>query len=349
MPVADISIERINPLDDPNWDAAVARLPGASYFHTAGWARVLHETYRFRPIYFVARRDDGSLAAVVPLMEVNSWLTGRRGISLPFTDECEPLGTRADGLDAVLRAVSSYGEARRWKHWELRGGRLALAAPASVSFYGHRLALCADPTRLFARCDSAVRRAVRKAGQSGLNVTFAHDLETTRAFHALLCKTRKRHGVPPQPLRFFENIQHHVLARRQGCIVLARLGPVPVAGAIFFHSGRSALYKFGASDSAYQHLRANNLVMWRAIDWHARVGFESLDFGRTSLTNEGLRRFKLGWGATERRIEYACFDRRAAAFVAGRDRSSGWHTSLLKLLPIAAARLLGAAAYKHVA
>jgi lipid II:glycine glycyltransferase (peptidoglycan interpeptide bridge formation enzyme) len=140
-----------------------------------------------------------------------------------------------------------------------------------------------------------------------------------------------------------------VLARGQGCLVLAQLGDTPVAGSMFLHFGKSAIFKFGASDAAHHSLRPNNLVMWRAIEWHARQGFEHLDFGRTSIANKGLRHFKLGWGTSEHRIEYTRFDRRTARFVSTPDQSSGWHNSVIKLLPSALARALGAAAYKHVA
>ncbi|MES2693312.1 MAG: GNAT family N-acetyltransferase [Verrucomicrobiota bacterium] len=346
---SDPAVQRIDPLNDPAWDAGLAAFPGATCFHTAAWARVLRDTYRFQPSYFTTRTADGALSSIVPLMEVNSWLTGRRGLSLPFTDECEPLGIDRETLRTTFRAIVAHAKVRRWKHWELRGNTTALDAPSAVSFHGHRLALSSDSARLLARCDSAVRRAIRKAEQAQLTITFAHDLESTRAFHALLCKTRRRLGVPPQPLRFFENIQRHILSHRKGCIVLARLGDTPIAGAVFLHFGRSALFKFGASDETFQQFRPNNLVMWRAIDWHARNGFDSLDFGRTSLGNEGLRRFKLSWGATERRISYARFDPRAATFVKAPDRSLGWHNGLFRVLPVAIARLLGAAAYKHVA
>ena len=40
---------------------------------------------------------------LLPLMEVDSWLTGRRGISLPFTDECEPLYPDAESFKNLLQ------------------------------------------------------------------------------------------------------------------------------------------------------------------------------------------------------------------------------------------------------
>lgn len=342
-------LERVNPLDEPGWDAQVSRLPGATFFHSAAWARVLHETYGYRPIYFVEKRTDGGLAALVPVMEVDSWLTGRRGISLPFTDECAPLADTPETARRIVRAIDHEAEIRRWRYWEVRGGNSTVGAPASVAFYGHSIALGSDAARLFSQCESAVRWAVRKAELTELAITMAHDLDAVRTFHGLVCSTRKRQGLPPQPWAFFENIHRHALARGQGCVVLAYFKGQAVAGSLFLHFGKSAIFKFGASDARFHPLRPNNLVMWRAIEWHAHAGFEHLDFGRTSLANKGLRHFKLGWGTTERRIEYARFDRRVARFVTIPDQSSGWHNRLFKLLPAALARVIGAAAYRHVA
>jgi hypothetical protein len=339
----------VDPLRDPHWDARVARFPGASFFHSRAWLQVLRDSYGLKPCFFRADDNEGRPAVLVPFVEINSWLTGRRGVSLPFTDECQPLYTESDTLRETIEAIGAYGRYRRWKYWEIRGGAATIQAPAATSFYAHRTNLDSDVGRLLGRCDSAARRAVRKSEQSDLTISFSYDLESTRQFHALLCTTRKRHGLPPQPFSFFGNIQRHVLAARKGCIVLARIGDVPVAGAMFFQFGRVAIFKYGASNQAFQHLRPNNLVMWRAMEYYARAGFEALDFGRTSLGNEGLRHFKLSWAATERVLDYVRFNYRTASFVKARDRSSGWYSGLFKLLPVALARLVGATAYRHVA
>ena len=39
--------------------------------------------------------------------------------------------------------------------------------------------------------------------------------------------------------------------------------------------------------------------MWEAIKYFCDTGAKILHFGRTSPTNYGLRRFKLGWGSQE--------------------------------------------------
>ena len=342
-------IQRVNPLDDADWDALIKTCPSASFFHGAAWARVLHCTYGFSPSYFLVG-DRGGLHSLLPVMGVKSWLTGRRGISLPFTDECAPLCPDGDSCRRLFDAAIAHARACAWKYLEFRGGRpLFENAVTSTSFLGHRLDLGADEAALFGRVDSSVRRAVRKAEQCGVTVEFSQDLEALRAFYGLLGTTRKRHGVPPQPWNFFANIHRHVMATGQGWVVLARHQGVPVAGAVFFHFQKTAIYKYGASDDAYQHLRANNLVMWQAIKRYAQEGCAVLDFGRTSLGNDGLRRFKLGWGTTEHPIEYVKYDLRSGGFVTAQDEAAGWHNHVFRHLPVFLSRAAGRLLYRHIA
>lgn len=339
----------VNHVDEHYWDAEISAFPEATFFHGSAWARVLHDTYGFEPVYFNQGRQ-GPFQSALPAMEAVSCLVGKRGISLPFTDECAPLCRDAVAFERLHSALTSSAVRRKWNHWEMRGGRLFLpAAPASLAFWGHKLALNLNRPDLFSRIDSSTRRAIRKAEQSDLQVEFSISPETVRIFYRLLGLTRRRHGLPPQPFGFFENIQRHILSKGQGTIALARLNEIPVAGLMFFQFGSTALYKFGVSDESFQHVRANNLLMWRSIEWYSERGCVYMDFGRTSLGNVGLRRFKRAWGATERLIEYFRYDRKEARFVASRDDSTGWHNRLFRLMPLSLSRLVGTAAYKHMA
>jgi hypothetical protein len=343
------TVQLANPLDDAGWNAKLTPCQPASFFHSVAWARVLHDTYGFKPFYFTLAGREG-LRALLPVMEVSSWLTGKRGLSLPFTDECEPLCPDAASFQRLFQAALDCAKEQGWKYLECRGGKPWFGkATASTSFFGHELDLHNEESALWAQVDGSTRRAIRKAGRSGLAVEFSQDLDAVRAFHNLLCQTRKRHGMPPQPFRFFQNIHQHVLAQNLGQVALIRHGRTPVAGAVFFHFGKTAIFKFGASDESFHPLRVNNLVMWEAIKWHVRQGFSMLDFGRTSLGNEGLRRFKLRWGTRERRIDYVRYNLRTGAFVEARDESSGWYSRIFKVLPACLTRLVGTALYKHVA
>lgn len=338
-----------NPLEHSDWDEQIAgqNCAARSFFHTTAWAKALAETYGFEPVYFVSK-EAGAVHSVLPLMEVNSTLTGRRAVALPFTDTCEPLCADRADFSELFRNAVELAQARGWKYLEFRGGRTFLNGMApSLSFYGHCIEIPAAEEAIFAQLKSPVRRAVRKAEKSGVRVEISTDLAAVKQYYLLHCKSRRRHGLPPQPFSFFKNIQKHVFTAGLGMVVLARWGKIPVAGAIFFHSGSKAIYKFGASDDSYQHLRGNNLVFREAIAWFSKNGIRKLDLGRTSLGNEGLRRFKLGWNAEETTIDYFRFCLRQMNFVPMQDEGSGWHNCLFKALPLPASRIAGEFLYRH--
>lgn len=339
----------IDPLTDPAWDRLAATHPNVTFFHSSAWAKVLHSTYGHDPVYHRFYRGN-ELVAMLPMMEVRSALSGRRGVCLPFTDACDPLyfGNH-EPSSAVMDHLIKTSQERRWKYFEVRGkGANLHGSVPSVNFRHHLLALRPGSDDLFDQFASPVRRAIRKAEQAGVVAEASTELDALLEFYRLHVATRKRLGLPPQPISFFRNIHEHVLKSRLGFVVLARHESRPIAGAVFFHSGKNALYKFGASDASRQELRGNNLTMWRGIETLVQRGFASLDFGRTSLTNEGLRRFKLSWGAEEKVVSYSKFDSAAQAWVVSRDKASGIHNTIFRNLPALLNRVAGTLLYPHL-
>jgi hypothetical protein len=346
---SQLSTRIANPLNDRDWDAKIAVLPGATFFHSAAWARVLHETYNFLPTY-VTTGEGNDVESVLPLMSVDSWLTGRRGVALPFTDACAPLCRDQERFAQLWTAALKQASARKWRYVEIRGGKQWLKGiDPSLSFWAHVLDLRSPPETLFAGFNSSVRRAVRKAEQSDLTVDVTRSTAAVQEFYSLFCLTRKRLGVPTQSMAFFSAIYRNIISAQKGCVVLVRKNTVPIAGAMFFHFGKSAVYKFAASDSRFQNFRPSNLVIWRAIQWHVDHKFEEIDFGRTSLSNEGLRQFKSSWGTKEHTIDYIRYNRVQNRFARQKDQSASWHNVIFKALPVTFSRLVGLALYKHTA
>jgi hypothetical protein len=338
----------LNPLRDATWDTAIRNHPDATIFHSSAWARVLVDTYGHRPCY-VQISLNGNLLALVPMMEVQTMLTKSRGICLPFSDYCAPLAFSSCGHELVPQKLKQIARERRWNYFELRShSMLSDEIPAAESYYGHLLDLTLGTETLISNFSSSVQRAVRKAQRSGLSVRIETDLSAMTAFYKLHVRTRRRHGVPPQPRSFFTSIQQHLLSTGYGFIVLVEHQKCPVAAAMFLKLGSSAVYKFGASDERQQELRANNLAMYEGIKHLAERGAETLHFGRTDKQNEGLRRFKLSWGATEEEICYARFEIGSGSWKVAHAAGSGLHKHVFRLLPASLNRLAGAMIYPHL-
>jgi hypothetical protein len=301
-----------------------------------------------------------SILALCPMMELRGRFTGRHGISLPFSDHCSRLSSiscptpytpypSSSISSGLWSTILDHGRRRGWRYVEVRGGPApAPEALASATCYGHELDLRDGEAGTFERFAPPVRRAIRKAERSGLNVSLSHTLDALHDFYVLHRRTRRRHGLLPEPFSFFLNLHDAVIARGGGFIALARQGLKPVAAAIFLHLGRHAVFKFGASDEGLVALRANHLVMWESIRGLVSSGFRTLDLGRTSTAQEGLRRFRLGWGTREGTTSDYRYDLQQERFVTAADLAAGWHDAVLSRLPRVVNWLVGRVMYPHL-
>jgi len=342
-----LELEIINPIKYSGWDDLLSSNQECTFFHSSAWARVLHESYQYSPLYFTVF-DNGKLLALLPLMEVRSILTGCRGVSLPFTDHCEPILSEGLELQDLIDHLLKHASGRGWKFVELRGGtNMPPDIPHYSYFYCHKLDLEKSEQEMFSTFRGSTIRNIKKATKEGVKINIDQSFEATKEFYRLNCITRRDHGLPPQPKWFFKNLHDYVISKNLGFVVLATHNGSNIAGAVYFHFGNKAIYKYGASDKGFQHLRANNLVMWEAIKWYSGNGYETFSFGRTEPENDGLRQFKAGWGATEEIVKYYRFDVRNNAFVFGDRGSSGLQKKIFSMMPIALAKGVGALLYKH--
>ncbi|MEI8109306.1 MAG: GNAT family N-acetyltransferase, partial [Verrucomicrobiota bacterium] len=271
-----------------------------------------------------------------------------RATSLPFTALAPPLLFANTTLPHLLPSLQNLAHQRHWNSFELRGPSLSPPLTPSVQFYTHELDLQPHPQIIDSHFSTSTRRAIRKSQKSPLQVEISQSKSALLQFYQLHELTRRHHGVPPQPLRFFLHIYEEILQQNLGWIVIAHHHRTPAAAAIFFLHHHHAIYKFGASDRSLQHLHPNHLVFATAIHHLHQLHAHSLHFGRTSLHNEGLRRFKKSWGTTETIIDYSKFHLPTNSWITSRDSSRGLHNSLFSHLPLPLNRLAGSLLYPHL-
>jgi hypothetical protein len=342
-----LNIEIINPITYKNWDELLLTNDQSIFFQTSAWAKVLCESYNYKPLYFITT-DNGKLTSLIPVMEVNSFLTGKRGISLPFTDYCTPIADNEDDLSTLTKEIVGYGKKAGWQHLELRGGMNYLEKfPASATFISHSLDLAESEQQIFKSFRDSNRRNIKKAVKSNLQVTLDTSWKSIETFYRLNSKTRKRHGVPPQPKRFFRKIFEHIIVKGKGIVALVHYREIPVAGAVFFHVDKKALFKYGASIRKYHYLRPNNLLMWEIIKHYSEKGYQYFSFGKTEPHNKGLMQFKKGWGTRERLIYYYTYDLASDQFLAQKKTFKSSY-NFFKLMPEPILKLAGNILYRHV-
>jgi hypothetical protein len=340
-----LNLEIINPLEFESWDNLVIKSKQYSFFHSLAWAKVLFESYKYKPFYLIVRKNN-ELSTLIPFMEVRSF-TGRRGVSLPFSDYCNPI---IDGIDPqeLLNGVVEFGKKCKWQYLDIHGGEeLFPGIDPSTRYYGHLLELEPDPNQILLKFRDNTRRNINKAVRSGVTIQMSNSLLSMHQFHHLHCLTRKRHKLPSQPFYFLKKIHENIISKNLGCIFTASFQNKIIGASVFFHFGNKVIFKFGASDMKYQRLRMNNLIMWEAIKWYAGNGYDSLFFGRTNIDQDGLRRFKSGWCTKEYVMKYFKYDLANDSIAISTNKFDSVIHLVFSKMPILASRVLGSLLYKY--
>jgi len=292
-------------LDDPRWAAFCRGHDQAGIFHSPAWSDLLAQTYGLSIQAIVRQDESGILTAGLPFAAVQLPLARLRLVALPFSDHCAPLsggpGQVGELVDRLRELHPGAALELRWTYPTRPG--LAQAARHVL----HLLPLEGGVDAAAARIHPMHRRNLRTARQRGVRVVLDDTGAALADFYRLHWLTRRRQGVPVQPVKFFKNLVAGFFPAGEGFFLLACQEDTCLAAALFLRWNDVLTYKYGASDPAGLPLRPNDLIFWEAIRWGCAHGCRSLDRGRTDLDNHGLRDFKTRWGAEETALVYTYF------------------------------------------
>jgi hypothetical protein len=305
--LAERSIYKVDPLSDPRWQEFLSVHPRASVFHTPAWLEALRRTYGYQPMVLTTNPPETGLTNGLVLCRIDSWLTGRRLVSVPFSDHCEPLVEDEAQLHSLVSALKTELNASGSKYLELRPVTPPEAGPMYLqeadAFCLHRLDLAPSLDQLFREFHKdCVQRRIRRAERAGLTCRVGPPETQLREFYRLVLLTRRRQNVPPQPFAWFRNLVQCMGDKLQ--ILLALDHGRAVAGILTLRHNRVLFYKYGCSDKLFGNLGGMHLLLWSLIQHAKNAGFAELDLGRTDLDNPGLLTFKDRWGAQRALLQY---------------------------------------------
>jgi hypothetical protein len=346
---------RINPLRDPRWSELVQWHPRASIFHSVGWLEALRRTYGYEPVAYTKSPPGKPLDSGMVFCRVESWLTGRRLVSLPFSDHCDPLmGERQDleifsvGLEQELREA-------RWRYIELRPlESLDMATPLyniGEKYTFHQLDLRPDLNTLFLNFHkNSTQRKIKRAEREALRYEEGRSKFLVNCFYRLITVTRRRHHLPPQPKAWFSNLIDCCGDALK--IRMAFKNERPLAGILTLRHKETLVYKYGCTDVRFNKLGSMHLLFWKAIQEAKADGLRSLDFGRSNAGQSGLITFKSRWGAAESSLNYGRLTTSSNSLHVFDPSGTTWKTRMAKQLfaraPGWALSVLGNMLYKHV-
>lgn len=296
-----IQIRPSTPADDEPRDAFVRALPRATFFHLAGWRRVVERVFCHAPMDLLAV-DGDRIVGVLPLMGCRSLRGGRALISVPYAVYGGPVGE----TPSIERALYEAAEARAL---DLRVQRLELRCREDPGLDLPRSDLYATFIRdLPAREEDVLARMPKKARADARKARQEHDLvldegrwyvaDLVRLFH----RNKRSLGSPAMPRRWFTEILTEF--GRDATVHLVRRGAEPLAAVMsFFFRDTVLAYHSGTADGADRSYKASVFMYMALQEWSVAAGYQTFDFGR-SRKDSGPCQFKTHQGFEARDLHY---------------------------------------------
>lgn len=344
-------IYTIDALNDERWRAFVDRHPRSSVFHTHAWLRALQLTYGYRPFVLTTTPPDRPLTDGTVFCEVKSWITGQRLVSLPFSDHCDLL-TESTEKEAEILAYMEGRVGQNLRYAEIRPLQRVESAPGegwreSCRFCFHMLALDVPSDQLFRNFHKdCIQRKVRRAEREDLVYETGRSEHLLRQFYELMLRTRRRHGLPPQPIAWFRNLM--------GClgenmaIQVATKDSRAIAAILTLIHKDTIVYKYGCSDERFNQLGASPFLFWKVIQEAKDSGMRQFDLGRSDLDNQGLVAFKSRLGATKSEVTYWRYSKDKSSDGKSSEHLAKLGKHIFSLLPDSVLVQSGRLLYRHM-
>lgn len=304
-----LRIRRLEPgdcVEAERWDAFADVCTSATFFHKAGWQKIVGEVFRHKTYFLYAERA-GVIEAILPLGYVKSLIFGNALVSLPFAVYGGVASNSSEAAAALEAEAQAVARQLGVDHLELRNlERRHPEWPMQDLYVCFRKVLDPDVEANMLAIPRKQRAMVRKGIKNGLR----SEIDTTvDRFFALYADNVHRHGTPAMPKRYFEALQR---VFGKDCEVLTAVDKDgrPLSSVLSFYFRDEVLPYYAGDDLSARYLAANDFKYWELMRCACERGVKLFDYGR-SKQGTGSYSFKKNWGFEPQPLYYEyCLYRR---------------------------------------
>jgi FemAB-related protein (PEP-CTERM system-associated) len=300
--VYETEVKQLSPADctqAARWDAFVLGSPDATFFHRAGWQRVIGGVFR-HPTYFLYAQTGDLVTGVLPLVHVKSLLFGNALVSLPFTVYGGVAASTPEASAALESEALALAERLGVHHLELRNVRRRHKDwPLQDLYVTFRKQILPDIEANMLAIPRKQRAMVRKGIKNGLRSELDGDVER---FFELFADNVHRHGTPALPKRYFEALAEEF---DSDCEILSVTdsGGRALSSVMSFRFRDEILPYYAGDDERARELAANDFKYWEVMRRACESGLRVFDYGR-SKRDTGSYAFKKNWGFEPTPLHY---------------------------------------------
>ncbi len=340
---------RVRNLDDAAcaaWDRFVAHCPQATFFHRAGWRRVLDRAFGHATHYLFAE-EDGAITGVLPLTHLKHPVFGNALVSNAFCVHGGPATVTAEARRALEGAALDLAARLDVDRVEFRSTRAGGAegwTPKSDLYVTFRRPI--DP--VVEKNMLAIPRKQRAMVRKGIKLGLASEIDPTpERLHRVYSESVHNLGTPVFARHYFAELMREF---GPDCDVLTVVKDGrAVSSVLNFYFRDQVLPYYGGGTAAARDLAANDFMYWEVMRRAGERGLRVFDFGR-SKRGTGAFEFKKHWGFEPETLHYEFHLRHGASVpdINPLNPKFRLFVALWKRLPLPVANLLGPRIVKHL-
>lgn len=342
--VTPISIQTYSPAIAAKWDDYVRQHPDGSFFHLAGWQRVMEQGLGHRSHFLYASRGD-RIVGVYPLAQVQSLLFGHNLVALPFCVYGGIISDDEEVQQALDLAAQQLATRLQVDALEVRNRQPVHDDwPRKSLHVTFRKAISGDAETDLNAIPRKQRAMVRKALGNGLDHSIDDELND---FLDCYDTSVRNLGTPVFPRAYFRTLRE---VFGKDCEILTiRKGGTPVASVMSFYFCDEVLPYYGGGGALARQLAGNDLLYWALMKHAGERGARLFDYGRSKI-DTGAYHFKKNWGFDPQPLAYEYFLVKATTMPDVNPLNPKYKLFIgtWKKLPLPVARLLGPMLSRHL-
>ena len=334
----EVNVRHLERGDVDRWDAFVRNNPQATFFHLAGWQRVIERSFGHRTYYLMAERND-EIIGVLPLTHIKSRLFGNALISNSFCVYGGPATSDDAGRNALDRAAIELMERTGVPVLEFRTIlRDRPDWPCKDNLYvTFRKSIGSDLADNMKAIPRKQRAMIRKGIQNNLRSEIDQNVNR---LHAVYSESVRNLGTPVFSKSYFRILKEEF---GDACdVVTVVKDSEPVASVLNFYFRGEVLPYYGGGTAAARRLAGNDFLYWEVMRRACERGCTLFDFGRSKV-GTGSYAFKKNWGfdSTQLSYQYHLANGYGIPNVSPQNPKYGTFVRAWKRLPLPLANLLG--------
>jgi FemAB-related protein (PEP-CTERM system-associated) len=289
--------------EEAAWDEFVEAHPDGTFFHRAGWRRVVARSFGHATFYILTERD-GAITGVLPLGRIKTMLFGDLLVSAPFCVYGGPLATDSESLAALMAAAEAVMARLGTKVMEFRTRTPPpeAAMPGWITrsdlYVTFRKAISGDDEANMKAIPRKQRAMVRKGIANGLTSVVEYD---ARRLHPIYAESVRNLGTPVFARKYFDVMLEEFAGRIDVVTILD--GDQAIASVMNFYFRDEVVPYYGGGRLAARDRAANDFMYWEVMRRAAARGCRLFDFGRSKL-GTGAMAFKKNWGFSPEPLQY---------------------------------------------